>query len=939
MATKPLKSITFPSLPDVYTIPQIDDTLLEQGKAADSKAVGDAIDDLDYAVSQRLDTVESDINSVEQQIGYFADELEVDEDGLVWLLNNGDRIAGPYGPFAGGGGGSGGTSGNNATITVTNQSGWLSKTISEGSECSITVSWSSIEDELPTGDGILTVKVGGSTRLTQNVTQGSVTFDVGEYLTSGQNSVRVNIADVYGNNKSINFTINCITLSIRSSFDATTVKTSSFLYTYTPVGNVEKTVYFIVDGVTIGTKETSTSNRQEEYTIPAQEHGSHTLLVYFTALVNGETITSNELYYDLICVEDGETDIIIASPFRTTTISQYSTIAIPYTVYNPSALSTQVKMYANGEEVSSQTIDRTEQIWTYRADETGSLVLKIQAGSVYKQFNLTITESQIDAEVTTTSMVLSLQAGGRSNNEQNPDTWVYEDIECVFTDFNHSSDGWQLDEDNNTVLRVAGDARLTIPYKPFQTDFRSGGKTIEIDFATRDVLNYDSVILSCMNGGRGLQLTAQAASLTSEQSSISTQYKENEHIRLSFVVEKRSENRLIYIYLNGVISGTIQYPNDDDFSQINPVNISIGSNYCAIDIYSIRIYDNDLTRTQMLNNWIADTQNIETMLNRYGRNNVYDEYDNIVIAKLPTNLPYMIITAAQLPQYKGDKKTVSIEYVDPVSPSKSFTAENVQADVQGTSSQYYARKNYKLKYKSGFTLASGDTVSKYQLRSNSIATNTFTMKADVASSEGANNVELARLYDNVCPYKTPAQVENNNVRQGIDGFPIVIFWNNGTTTSFLGKYNFNNDKGTEEVFGFESGDESWEIKNNTSDRVLWKSDDYTGSDWLNDFEARYPDLDPPYVDSTQLNEFATWVKSTDTTAATNNTLSSSVIYNGVTYTTDSAAYRLAKFKAEAGNYMEIQSALFYYLFTELFLMVDSRAKNAFPSFIGGALNE
>ena len=52
------------------------------------------------------------------------------------------------------------------------------------------------------------------------------------------------------------------------------------------------------------------------------------------------------------------------------------------------------------------------------------------------------------------------------------------------------------------------------------------------------------------------------------------------------------------------------------------------------------------------------------------------------------------------------------------------------------------------------------------------------------------------------------------------------------------------------------------------------------------------------------------------------------------YTTDSAAYRKARFRAELGNYVELDSALFYYLFTELFLMVDSRAKNMFPSFIG-----
>ena len=63
--------------------------------------------------------------------------------------------------------------------------------------------------------------------------------------------------------------------------------------------------------------------------------------------------------------------------------------------------------------------------------------------------------------------------------------------------------GWLNDENGITVLRVAGDARVTIPYTAFADDFRSTGKTIEVEFATRDVMNYDSVIMSCMSGGRG----------------------------------------------------------------------------------------------------------------------------------------------------------------------------------------------------------------------------------------------------------------------------------------------------------------------------------------------------------------------------------------------------------------------------------------------------
>ena len=46
MATKPLKSITFPTLDDTYTVPQVDDTLAVQGAVADAKKVGDELTDI-----------------------------------------------------------------------------------------------------------------------------------------------------------------------------------------------------------------------------------------------------------------------------------------------------------------------------------------------------------------------------------------------------------------------------------------------------------------------------------------------------------------------------------------------------------------------------------------------------------------------------------------------------------------------------------------------------------------------------------------------------------------------------------------------------------------------------------------------------------------------------------------------------------------------------
>ncbi len=854
-----------------------------------------------------------------------------EKNGYLYLTSNDEVVAGPLGPFAGGSGG--GSGGNNAVLSVSNASGWISKTIAYGAECVISIVWSSLEDGVSTGNGSLKITVNGATKANLDVAQGNVNLDISPYLNLGSNTAKINISDIYGNNRTINFNITAVSVSLTSTFDASAPFTGSINFTYIPTGNATKTIHFVLDGREIGTAVTSVSGRQQSYVISAQSHGAHSLEVYFTASIGGEEVGSNHLYYELICLTEGEEDPVIVSNFNKKEVDQYSSIIIPYTVYNPMGLTAEVKLLANGVQVSSLTVDRTEQTWTYRADTAGQLTLSIQSGSVVKNIVLTVEEASIDIEAETEELSLFLSSYGRSNNEENPGVWEYGSIGAQFTGFNFASDGWQKDSGGISVLRVSGDARLQIPLQVFGRDFRATGKTIEFEFATRNIMNYDAVVVSCMSGGKGMQLTAQEALLASEQSRISTQYKEDEHVRIAFVVEKRSENRLIYTYINGVMSGAVQYPTDDDFQQSSPVGISVGSNDCTIDLYCIRVYDNNLTRYQVLDNWIADTQDGEKMLHRYAHNNVFDEYGQVVIGKLPQDLPYLVLEAPELPQYKGDKKIISGRYVDPANPTKSFSFTNAQADVQGTSSQYYARKNYKIKFKGGFTMTStGATAEKYAMRTDSVPTDTFTFKADVASSEGANNVELARLYNDSCPYKTPPQVEDSNVRQGIDGFPIVVFWYDGADTIFIGKYNFNNDKGTEEVFGFSEGDESWEILNNTSERVLFKSADFSGTGWQNDFEARYPDGS---VDASKLSALSAWLVSTDQSAAAGEALPESVTYDGVSYAADTAAYRLAKFKAELADHMETDAIIFNYIFTELFLMVDNRAKNAFPTVYTG----
>ena len=849
-----------------------------------------------------------------------ADNLEFDsETNLLWLTSGGERIGDGIKVATSGGGGGGGSESNNAVMTLKNTTGWTYKSMGMGAACPISFEWSSIEENMETGNGVLKIYVGTSVKHTVQITQGAKTIDISPYLGAGDSTVKVNVTDVYGNSRSIMFNLTVVELTLTSTFDADTVRTGAFNFPYTPTAALTKTMHIKVDGTELTPVTVNTSGREMSYTIPAQSHGSHTIEAWFTAKVNDDDAESNRLYYTIICAEAGNNTPIIAVDWRTFTVEQFATLAIPYRVYDPASLTAQVSLHSSETgESTPLTVDRTKQTWSYRPETIGALSLSfacvgadMAAAAASVTLSLTVTETNIDVNAETENLSLHLTSYGRSNREENPNHWSYGNVAATLSNFNFTSDGWMEDEDGITVLRVGGDARVEIPVKVFEEDFRTTGKTIEIEFASRSVLDYDAILATCWTGGRGFQITAQQATLKSEKSEVTTSYKEDDHLRLSFVIEKRSGNRLIIGYVNGIISGMMQYDDSDDFSQAVPVTITLGSNDCTLDVYNIRIYENDLSRFQLLDNWIADTQNLGEKMDRYLRNDIFNDYGQILPETLRPQQCYLILSSPVLPTYKGDKKTCSGQYVDPVNTNRSFTFEGAEIDVQGTSSQFYYVKNFKIKFKGGFKMPNGETAETYAMNPNAVPTNEFTFKADVASSEGANNVVLAELYNDLCPVKTPAQKSDPRVRQTIEGHPIVVFHDDGSGPKFIGKYNFNNDKGTAEVFGFVPGDESWEIKENGNALVSFKSSDFTN--WEAAFEARYPDKN---TDISRLQQFVAWVASTDVTGKT-----------GSTRTT-----RLNKFKNEIRNWANVEDAIFYYLFTLIFLCIDQREKNAFPTY-------
>jgi len=308
------------------------DTIAKQALEKATNAENEAMETTAHLeeTSERMETLQAGLDG-KIDGGYV-------EDGYLILTINGEPSGERLGPFAGeGGGGGGGGSGNNAVLSVSNTSGWMSKTIAQGGSCPVSFLWTSMEEELPTGNGSLRVVVNGSQKAILDIPQGNITVDVAPYLSVGANTVALTVSDVYQNRRTIRPTVTVVALSLSSSFDARTPYTGSIIFPYTPVGSVRKTVHFVLDGIELSTAETSVSGRQQSFMIPAQSHGVHTFSAYFEAVINGETVRSNELFYEIICLEVGNATPIISSDFRVTEIKQYGTANIPYAVYDPNS--------------------------------------------------------------------------------------------------------------------------------------------------------------------------------------------------------------------------------------------------------------------------------------------------------------------------------------------------------------------------------------------------------------------------------------------------------------------------------------------------------------------------------------------------------------------------------------------------------------------------
>ena len=865
----------------------------------------------------------------------------------------------------GGGGGEGGTSSGKVTLENLLDSNEILTAF--GAETVVRFSYKSSSSS----NGTAVISLDDTIKGSKPISYGENTIDVSEYLKTGYNKLTITCMDSFGHQAQLVYLINVITLSLTTSFNDSKAYTGTYVeIPYVLTGDGAKTMYFEFDDEVITeTVSSSGSNSKKKLYFDNRGHGVYTLKIYATMNISGKTITS-DIYNFEVMYAIGTTPLI-SSVCNITTAKQYEIINIPFAVYHSTTSEPTVDLIIsqNGDVVSAKTMTaaRNERvIWSARTALLGDVTFTVSYEGVSKSHTINITESDISVSVRQEDLAFELKADGKSDNDIDKDVWV-SDVGNVSVDFQNVGwnvtqktfsvtgadtdkeikkqyaigTGWTTDGDGRTALRLSGDARATIGFKPFAEDWTESGKTIEMEFAIRDVNNRDAVVISCMNNNVGFKITADTASLIRNNNSlVECKYVDDERIHLAFVVERQVMNdhvvRLITSYLNGVMSSAATFADTDTIFQNPAVNISVGSPDCSIDLYMMRFYDVALTNNELRDNYIADTMDANLLADN-------DVYANgaIEYSKLENKIPVMRITG-ELPSKKADSnvKKGGRDYpVDIIYTNKSSVPvikDDALIHVQGTSSEGYIRKNWDL-----------DFDTEYQPMEDQLPTDYFTMKADYAENTGTHNTGNANyvhiFYTGEKFANKPPFAIGPMFRSTIAGFPCVIFHRKTENDPYVfsGKYNFNFSKNSENVFGFTATKDdgtplypkiqSWEFCENKYLACRFRQDpdasDVTDDSWTEWFDDRYL-YDGGNMDD--LKRLYRWVYSTCQDNATNATLPNSYVdIDGVTHTRDTRAYRLAKFKTEFKDHFDLEFTLVYYLYTFVMLMVDQRAKNMF----------
>lgn len=682
-----------------------------------------------------------------------------------------------------------------------------------------------------------------------DVSKGTYTLDLTKYLLLGTTDIYVRAITTdpttgKTQTRQSYVSVKAVTLALSSSFNiAECVAKGGYGVSETVSipfavsGSGDKTVTLYLDGHQWDSqtvKRSGTTNGSFSLSMSGVSIGRHTVQIVAEMEASAElTLKSESIYFDILKAGQNAPYIgtkltfgdgrIFADDHLTPTIEtgQYEQVRFDFVAYDPTTTPATVGVWRDGIRTQTVSVPRTTQVYTNRFLEQGDVAMVLKCGTTEYKLNVKVTESGIDLSEATAGLVLKLTAAGRSNAESEPAEWRYNDVQTAFEGFDWQSNGWTGD-----ALKLTNGANVEIGYKPFGNDATTTGATYEMELTCTNVTDRRGTVVDCMTGGVGFRLTTQEALMrTGAGSEVGTKFASGMTLKIAFVVQEKKASRLMTLYVNGILCGAKQYASTDSLLQAEPTNIRITSESADVEVRNLRVYSRALGDDEELANYMVDRPTSDEMVVLFEKNQVMDdEGTDVDIDKLRAmgKSVMRIVGDVNLVNQTNNKKfevPVDIYFYSAYGKEYDFIIYQCGLRIQGTSSTTYPRKNYRIYFsrstKYGTKLyVNGVEVAdfKYSFKPGARPIDIFCLKADFSDSSSTHNTGAVRIVNDIwkrCGWLTPPQMAykgNYDVRIGVDGFPIDLFYdNNGTGENvYLGKYNFNNEKsGSGIIYGFE----------------------------------------------------------------------------------------------------------------------------------------
>lgn len=850
----------------------------------------------------------------------------------------------------------------------------------------------------------------------------TVQFDFGKHFTEGKNVIYANVNNNYGEiQNTLTYEVNAIYLVVElPNFNPTEIKSGDSWTLDIKVVGANANIYIFIDdeGGFIGQQNAGST---VEYTITQGIFtGTHKLKVYATA-VDDPTVQTDPVVYEYIYAHVDSTQTVIATSLLNNSIYQlYETLTVEYWIYKPNFTGTLPITISITDDMgeslthSIQNVEFTNGLtgvkkWDVALFETiliGDRKVLFEIDSITREVPITISESTVELNQIDGYKVL-LRSAGRSNDDEDVKDWSYGQYKVTFPEdmeFSDIASGWNRDNDGNIALHLRRGREISLNYYPFIENPAYGngidvpgnkkGMTFSIEFATRNCVKRDASVVRCIHNNIGFEFYANSMMFASNSESLVVDYKEDTRVRIDLVIEgqpitytyddngvtKTSDEARMIVYVDGVYQQMLLLSNVSNFMQSIPQPITIGSEYCDVDVYCIRAYETALDMKGITDNYSFDTPNVGEKIKIAKRCNVFDSSLNVSYSKLVEarpDLPIMLIGMETLPNSKTKIPVATTAYDNPLNPddyeagNPSWTSANDEMGNQGTSSMNYPMpyRNFDWKSLSKAFMIGGKSYKKIPLYAGMPGISKLTFKKDYASSEMANNIICSEMYNDMavglkdtypdCLNAAQQSLSVDKYRLALKGVPFFIFkyWNNEYTP--MGMFNFIPNKNEHEYLGFTSPytwetsrAQSWEIRDNNifwdfyMNEAYWDaSQNKAVNDIFTYYEAIYPKDNTTetsdFGDATNVGEIENaknetrdllrlhnWLVSTNQSLANGSLLEEPYTDSlGVTYNYDTATYRLAKFQNEYKDYLVLDQWILYYIWREQFWMFDSGSKN------------